>query len=79
MSRSHHKTLKSVFGGKSKREIQDMIDGQHPDYLELLEKRQIKREERRARQVLKLLAAEPLPDEAETTSTERSAEDRGDA
>lgn len=41
-----------------------MIDGQHPDFLELLEKRRLKREERSARQVLKLMAAESPRDMA---------------
>jgi hypothetical protein len=63
VSRSKHQTFKSVFGGKSKREIQELIDGEDPDCLALLKKRQIKRETRAVRQVIKLMADESRSDD----------------
>ena len=62
MSRSIHQTLKSVFGGKSKCEIQRMIDNDDPDLLALIEKKVIKRNVRDAREIERLLreaGAEP--------------------
>ncbi len=64
MSRSVHHTLKSVFGGKSKREIEEMIVTDDPDLLEYIEKRHIKQRVRDLRS-LKAVATElgeELPD-----------------
>ncbi len=55
MSRSIHQTLKGVFGGKSKRETQRMIDDDDPDFLALVEKKAIKRDVREAREIERLL------------------------
>jgi hypothetical protein len=66
MSDSIHHTLKSVFGGKSKAEIQRMIDEDDPDLLELLRKRGIKKRVRDVRQLAALIES-PIgtPDEPE--------------
>ena len=64
MSRSVHHTLKSVFGEKSKREIEEMIFTDDPDLLEYIEKRRIKQRARDLRS-LKAVATEfgeELPD-----------------
>ena len=42
MSRSIHQTRKSVFGGKSKREIEDMISNEDHDVEQLIKKNLIK-------------------------------------
>lgn len=49
MSRSIHRTLKGVFGGKPASEIDDMIKGEDEDVLELIKKRQYKRHENEKR------------------------------
>lgn len=55
MSDSIHHTLESVFGGRSKAEIQRMIDEDDPDLLELLRKRGIKQRVRDVRQLAALV------------------------
>ena len=67
MSDSIHHTFKSVFGGKSKAEIQRMIDQDDPDLLELLRKLGIKTRVRDVRQLAALMESpEGTPDEPET-------------
>ncbi|NRA68977.1 MAG: hypothetical protein HRU19_31190 [Pseudobacteriovorax sp.] len=51
MSRSIHQTVKSVFGGKTIREINEMIDAEDPDVLALLRKKQYKSDTRNFRQI----------------------------
>ena len=54
MSRSYHQTLKSVFGGKSKQEIDRMLAEGDPDFLAYVEKRKIKKRVKNRRQLLVL-------------------------
>lgn len=49
MSRSIHQSNKSVFGRKSKAEIEEMIEEEDPDVRELLRKRQYKEQARAER------------------------------
>jgi hypothetical protein len=56
MSDSYHQTLKSTFGGKSVREIDEMFENEAPECLQYLEKRLIKaqvKENRKASKQLK--------------------------
>lgn len=53
MSRSIHQTVKSVSDGKSKREINDMIETGDEDFFALVRKIGIKREVRTARSAAK--------------------------
>lgn len=50
MSRSRHETVKGVFGGKSKKEIKQMISDSNPDVQELRRKIRYKIETRYNRQ-----------------------------
>ena len=50
VSRSIHKTVKGVFGGKSKTQIDAMIDENDPDVVELRRKTALKEAEREARE-----------------------------
>ena len=67
MSRSVHQTLKSVFGDKSKEEIQRMIEDDDPDLLAYLEKCEEKRRVRNLRQLRKFAEerGEELPEALE--------------
>lgn len=67
MSRSVHKTVKGVFGGKSSSEIETMIAEDDPDVVELLRKRSYKNDERARRAAEK---QPPPPDEATPTGSE---------
>jgi len=49
MSRSRHETVKGVFGGKSKKEIKDMISENDPDVEGLRKKIRYKIESREKR------------------------------
>ena len=54
MSRSKHQTFKSVFGGKSRREVRESVAEKDPDFMELVKKRILKKEvlaERKAQKV----------------------------
>ena len=61
MSRSIHKTVKGVFGGKSKSEINEMIEDDDEDVLDLTKKHDYKKREREQRAQQKL---SPEPDVA---------------
>ena len=65
VSRSVHQTLKSVFGSKSKHEIERMIKENDPDLVAYLEKRRIKRRVRNSRQLMELARelGEELPEQ----------------
>ena len=60
MSRSIHKTLKSVFHRKSVAEVDDMVnaDAPDPDVIELRNKARIKKEVREQRKFEKLARAQ---------------------
>ncbi|EDM25957.1 hypothetical protein LNTAR_19207 [Lentisphaera araneosa HTCC2155] len=49
MSRSYHQTHKSVLGGKSINQINEMITNDDPDLNQLVEKSQIKKDIKRKR------------------------------
>jgi len=49
MSRSIHKTLKSVFGGQSKAALKELTTTNDSDVMELVEKARFKNAERRSR------------------------------
>ena len=70
MSRSVHQTLKSVFGGKSRTEMDYMIENDDPDWLAWVEKHQIKVHVRNMRDLKKLAdqIGEPLPESLEDPS-----------
>jgi hypothetical protein len=59
MSKSVHQTFHGVFGGKSKTEIQRMIDEQDPGFLALLHKLRIKRQVREVRELEAFLGEAP--------------------
>ena len=65
MSRSYHQTLKSVFGGKSKAEIQRMIEDEDPDFIAWVEKRNHKERVKNTRQLVAFAKeiGEDLPEE----------------
>ena len=55
MSNSYHQTLKSVYGGKSKNQINDMIENEDPDLMAYAEKGLTKKAVREKRKEEKML------------------------
>ncbi len=53
MSRSIHKTIKGVFGNKSKRQINKMINDEDPDLDELAQKFIYKKDKKNKREIEK--------------------------
>lgn len=54
MSRSIHKTVKGVFGNKSKSQINNMIIEDDPDVIELIKKSTYKKEQKNKRAIKKI-------------------------
>ncbi|MEM7246649.1 MAG: hypothetical protein AAF533_14965 [Acidobacteriota bacterium] len=71
MSRSIHQTLKSVFEGKSQREIDEMFEHGAPELLAWLEKHAIKQAVRDRRQLERLARelGEPLPAQLDSSGS----------
>lgn len=67
MSRSIHKTVKCLFGGKSAREIDEMIAEDDPDVVELRRKRRYKDQEQVGRALSRRGHGEPQTELDEAT------------
>ncbi len=59
MSGSIHQTVKSVFGAKSAREIDEMIEEEDAEVLALRQKKRLKEEARSRRSLAKVLGEAP--------------------